>query len=182
MAKSYTGTGDDGFTGWLGEGRLPKNHPRIEAVGTIDEATAALGMARSVCQSTNTRDILLTVQRDLYNLMAEIAAPPENAQRFRVIGGASVAWLEEQANSLQNQVRRPTEFIVPGDSLGGASLSVARTVIRRAERRIAELYIQGELENEYLLPYLNRLSSLCFVLELIENQLAGSGSPTLAKK
>ncbi|MGW8249300.1 MAG: ATP:cob(I)alamin adenosyltransferase, partial [Anaerolineales bacterium] len=79
------------------------------------------------------------------------------------------------------QVRLPEEFILPGDSQAGALLSLARTVVRRAERRVADLFHAGEIENPDLLRYLNRLSSLCFVLELLENQAAGAQDTTLAK-
>lgn len=181
MAKFYTRTGDDGFTGLLGESRVPKYHPRPEAVGTLDEASAALGAARAFCQSEKTSLILLEIQRDLYHIMAETSATPENAPQFRVIDEARVGWLEAQTDAIASMVVIPREFILPGDSQAGGLLSLARTIVRRAERRIAELLHTGELENLELLRYLNRLSSLCFVLELSENQVSGSASPTLAK-
>ena len=181
MTKFYTQTGDDGYTGLLGEGRLAKHAPRIEAIGALDEATAALGMARAACQLPQTAELILTVQRDLYQLMAEVAATPENAARFRQISTERVAWLEEQTDAISARVPLPREFILPGDSLPGASLALARTIVRRAERRVAGLIHTGELENRQLLRYLNRLSSLCFILELQENQAAGNPSPTLAR-
>ena len=181
MTKFYTQTGDDGYTGLLGEGRLAKHAPRIEAIGALDEATAALGMARAACQLPQTAEIILTVQRDLYQLMAEVAATPENAARFRQISAERVAWLEEQTDAISARVPLPREFILPGDSLPGASLALARTIVRRAERRVAGLIHTGELENAQLLRYLNRLSSLCFILELQENQAAGNPSPTMAR-
>jgi cob(I)alamin adenosyltransferase len=181
MTKFYTQTGDDGYTGLLGEGRLAKHAPRIEAIGALDEATAALGMARAGCQLPQTAEIILTVQRDLYQLMAEVAATPENAARFRHISTERVAWLEEQTDAISARVPLPREFILPGDCLPGASLALARTIVRRAERRVAGLIHAGELENLQLLRYLNRLSSLCFILELQENQAAGNPSPTLAR-
>lgn len=181
MAKFYTRTGDDGFTNLLGEGRVPKYHPRPETVGVIDEATAALGLGRANSLSEQTGRILLAVQRDLYNMMAEVASTPGNADRFRVVDESRVDWLERQTDQVSELVKIPKEFIVPGDSKGGACLALARTVVRRAERRVAELLHSGELENAELLRYLNRLSSLCFVLELLENQAAGSPQTTLAK-
>jgi cob(I)alamin adenosyltransferase len=181
MARFYTQTGDDGYTSQLGEGRLPKYHPRTEAVGAVDEATAALGVARAASQTEETRSLLLAVQRDLYNLMAEIAATPENAPRFRLIDAPRVAWLESQIDGLSARVEVPGEFIVPGDSPAGAALDMARTVVRRAERRVAHLIHKNEIENTQLLRYLNRLSSLCFVLELLENKTGGVDKPTLAK-
>ena len=182
MNPFYTRTGDDGFTSLLGEGRVPKSHPRTEAVGTVDEATAALGLARALCQTQETARLLVKIQRDLYSLMAEIAAIPQNAARFRVINSGSVDWLEAQTDALSSQVEMPAEFILPGDSAAAAALSLARTVVRRAERRVVQLVHDRELENRELVRYLNRLSSLCFVLELWENQAAGNPSPTLAKE
>jgi cob(I)alamin adenosyltransferase len=181
MTRFYTRTGDDGTTGLLGEGRARKDAPRLEAVGTLDEANAALGLARSICQAPQSPELLLTAQRDLYNLMAEVAATPENADKFRMIDASRVDWLETQIKTLEQTVQPTNEFIVPGDCLSGAALDLARTVVRRAERRITSLHLAGELENSDLLPYLNRLSSLCFVLELLENQHLGKQNPTLAK-
>jgi cob(I)alamin adenosyltransferase len=181
MTKFYSRTGDDGTTGLLGEGRARKDAPRLEAVGALDEANAALGMARATCQAQQSPEILLVAQRDLYGLMAEVAATPENAARFRVIDADRVTWLEEQIAALEDSVEPTNEFIVPGDSGAGAALDLARTVVRRAERRLASLHLDGEIENPELLRYLNRLSSLCFVLELLENQQAGKAQSTLAK-
>ena len=182
MPTFYTKTGDDGYTGLLGEGRFPKEDPRLEAVGTLDEATAALGLARASCQNTQSASILLQAQRDLYALMAEVAATPENASRFRSIDAEKVVWLEQQTDQLSSQVQMPNEFILPGDSPASAALAVARTIVRRAERRVARLVHAGELENLDLLGYLNRLSSLCFALELVEIQAAGKIKPSLAKE
>jgi len=177
----YTRSGDDGTTGLLGEDRVSKDHPRIEALGALDEASAALGLARASCLAPQTPPILRKVQRDLYKLMAEVAATPENADKFQGIDAASVTWLEEQADAINKQVSLPKAFILPGDTPSGAALSLARAVIRRAERRVTELFTLEELSNPELLRYINRLSSLCFVLELLENQTAGK-STSLAKE
>ena len=176
----YTSKGDDGTTNILGEGRVAKYHARIEAVGTLDESTAALGLARAQVLDSRSSGILLEVQRDLYKLMAEVAATPENAEKFHFIDAARVTWLEEQTDALSKVVEMPKEFILPGDSLAGAALSLARTIVRRAERRVVELFDGGEITNHDLQRYLNRLSSLCFVLELLENKAAGHKT-TLAK-
>jgi cob(I)alamin adenosyltransferase len=181
MPNYYTRTGDDGSTGLLGKARLHKNHPRIEALGAMDEASAALGLSRALCQAPQTKPILTDIQRDLYALMAEIAATPENADRFHALGLPRVQWLESQVDSLSTLVPLPAEFILPGDSLSGASLAISRTIVRRAERRVVELFDAGEIQNPIILQYLNRLSSLCFALELLENQYAGHNT-TLAKK
>ena len=182
MSKEfYTRSGDDGTTGILGAERVAKDHPRIEALGSIDEANAALGMARAICQAPQTSEILLSVQRDLYHLMAETAALPENASHFRVLDPKKTKWLEEQIDTISEIIESTNEFIVPGDSAAGASLDFARTVVRRAERRLVQLHCRDLLENNNLLHYINRLSSLCFVLELLENQIIGGSHSTLAK-
>lgn len=179
MTKFYTQTGDDGFTGRLGKGRLPKDDQLLEAIGTIDEASAALGMARAQSEIPETVNLVLEVQRDLYHLMAELSATSENASQFRVINEERLSWLEAEIDSISSSIEKPRDFIVPGDTSGGAALALARSIVRRAERRVAELHLAGKVDNQQILPYLNRLSSLCFVLELLENK---SSSITLAKK
>ncbi len=181
MSPFYTRTGDEGTTGLLGEGRVPKFDDRIEALGAVDEATAAIGLARSSAKSPQTAPLLLEAQRDLYKLMAEVGATPENAARFRSIDEARVRWLEEQTDRLEQTTEVPREFIVPGDVPASAALALARTVVRRAERRVVALSQRGGLENPHLLAYLNRLSSLLFMLELVENAYAGQKS-NLAKE
>ena len=176
----YTRNGDDGTTGLLGEGRVAKTHPRIEALGALDEASATLGLARAQARDPRCGPILLEAQRDLYKVMAEVAATPENADKFRGLDAARVDWLESQTDALAATVKMPHEFILPGDSVSGAALSLARAVVRRAERRMIELAEAGDLANPEIGRYLNRLSSLCFVLELVENHAAGRET-TLAK-
>lgn len=182
MSPLYTRTGDDGKTGLLGEGRVPKYHPRMEALGALDEATSALGLARSFSQAEQTAPLLIEIQRDLYNLMAEVAATPENTQRFRTLDLGRVQWLELQADVITALTPIPSEFILSGDSQAGAVLSLARTIVRRAERRMAELLDAKEIGNSILLQYLNRLSSLCFALELLENQVGGKVTQRARKK
>jgi cob(I)alamin adenosyltransferase len=168
----YTRRGDDGSTGLLGKDRVPKHDARIEALGTIDESSAAIGVARASAQDERCAPLLLVAQRDLYLLMAEVAATPENAGKFH-FEARRVEWIEKHIEELAKVVQMPGEFIVPGDSVGGAALSLARTVVRRAERRVVELFDKKETTNPVLQQYLNRLSSLLFVLELIENRAAG---------
>ncbi len=181
MSSFFTRSGDDGYTGLLGEGRVPKHDPVLEALGELDEANACLGLARSFCQTEEARAAILQVQRQLYSLMAEVASTPENAAKFRSVGPEQVAWLESQVDVFNQRVSAPKDFIVPGDSQAGAALDLARTVIRRAERRAAALAHSGCIQNEYLLPYLNRLSSLVFAFEIFENHSAGHDRLTLAK-
>jgi len=177
----YTKTGDDGYTGLLGDDRVPKDHPQIEAIGTVDEVTAALGVVRATCRAPEIASIIVEVQRDLYKLMIELAASPKNTERFPRIDNNRVTWLEQTIDRIGKQVEIPNEFILPGDSPGGAALDLARTVIRRAERRVTGLLNNGIIQNNDIIRYLNRLSSLCFTLELLENKAAGKNTPTLAK-
>jgi cob(I)alamin adenosyltransferase len=181
MSPFYTREGDDGYTGLLGEGRVPKYHLRPQAYGTVDEASASLGQARALAQSKDTQNVLLTVQRDLYQLMSELASTPETAERFRAIDASRVEWLEEQIDIFGQRVDPPDELVVGGDMLASSALDLARTVVRRAERFVTQLQHEGELANPHLLQYLNRLSSLCFVLMLWENKEAGFERPSLAK-
>ncbi|HVM72234.1 MAG TPA: cob(I)yrinic acid a,c-diamide adenosyltransferase [Anaerolineales bacterium] len=181
MSPIYTRAGDDGTTGLLGENRLPKYHPRMETLGVLDEASAALGMARAQSKIPETGNLLKEIQRDLYTIMAEVAAAPENARQFQIMAPRRVQWLEAQVDALVAEAPIPTDFILPGDSLPGAALALARTIVRRAERRVAELLDTGEIDNRVLLLYLNRLSSLCFALEVYENAQAGKPT-TLAKE
>jgi cob(I)alamin adenosyltransferase len=180
MSSFFTGGGDDGYTGLLGQGRVPKYHIRPEAYGAVDEASAALGLARSSSLSEATRTSIQHIQRDLYRLMAELAATPDQAEQFRTINAQHVAWLEAQIDDLAGRIEMPKAFILPGDSPAGAALDLARVIVRRAERAVARLLHAGEISNAELLRYLNRLSSFCFVLELWENHQAGVAAPTLA--
>jgi cob(I)alamin adenosyltransferase len=181
MAPYDVHDGDESYTGLLGKYRVPKYDRRIEALGAVDESTAVLGLARAQARSPETAKVLLRVQRDLYTLMSEIAAAPDNVEIFRAIDADRVKWLETTIGEFESRVKMPEEFIVPGDSLPGAALDIARTVIRRAERRVVELTHTGDVLNLNLLRYLNRASNLCYTLELFENSLAGHDTPTLAK-
>lgn len=181
MSDFYSGRGDDGTMGVLGEGRIPKHHPRAQAIGAIDEAAASLGMARAISEDEDTRTSLETLQRHLYRVMAEVAAPGENAARFRTIGPDQVRWAEAEIDRRAEGIDAPEGFILGGDTLAGSALDQARTIVRRAERHLSRLLHEGEIENASLLAYLNRVSSLCFVLILIENQRAGIDRSTPAK-
>lgn len=178
MSVFFTRQGDDGYSGLLGKGRYPKEDDRFEALGVVDELTSVLGFARSLCKAPEIADILINVQRHLYLLMSELAATEEQAAKFRNISDDQVAWLEQTIEQVQKQVVIPKEFIVPGDSVSGAVLDMARTVTRRAERRTAALYHKSLVSN-CVMKYLNRLSSLCFILELREYQFGGKDRPTL---
>lgn len=175
MTPFYTGNGDAGDTGYLGAGRISKASARIEAVGAVDEATAALGLARALSESEKIRAIILQIQKQLYYLMSELSSAPEEAEKFDKINEADVSWLESQVESLENAVVIPRDFILPGDSSASGALALARTIVRRAERRSIVLLEQREITKPVLITYLNRLSSLIFILEIYEASLSGRG-------
>lgn len=177
----YTRKGDGCETGLLGSERVSKSSLRIEVIGCLDEVNAVLGIVRSQSQKPEIQSLTLEVQKKMYQLMTETAATAANAKKFHLIDEAAVLWLEENISALSAQVIMPREFIVPGDTPGGAFISHARTLVRKAERRMAELCEKDEIGNMDLLRFLNRLSSLCFVMELFENSQSGKGSQTLVK-
>lgn len=182
MPSFYTRKGDDGFTNTLGENRVAKSDERIEAVGTLDECTSALGVARSLAQADGVGELLTQVQRHLYALMSEVAAEPEVAHKVRTISESHVKWLEEQTDAISEAVGVPKGFILPGETRSGAAFSLARAITRRAERRVVTLHQRTPLENIQVLRYLNRLSSLCFVLELQENHACNKAPRMAAEK
>ena len=175
MAPFYTGQGDSGDTGYLGKGRISKSSLRIEAVGSVDEATAAIGLARSLTSVALIGERLLEIQKQLYQLMSELAADPENAALFDSITLEHILGLEQTIEELENTTNMPREFIIPGASPASAALSLARTVVRRAERRVVELFESGGITRTEPGAYLNRLSSLLFVMEVAESASSGDG-------
>lgn len=178
----FTGRGDDGTSGILGEGRFPKSDFRFEVVGSLDEASAALGLARAHCRVKEISKVILDVQRDLYWMMAELAADNENAHHFKKIDSKKIAWLEGLAHHYSSQAPVTKDFIVPGDSVESAALDVARTMVRKAERRVVAFSEQGGTSNSDLVRYLNRLSSLLYTLELVVIHTSGKEGPSLAKQ
>ncbi len=175
--KYYTGKGDDGKTGLLGEKRVSKTHPRIQAVGAVDEATASLGMARSHARRSELNEVVKSIQFDLYKIMSVVTVDPEDADKFEGVDDQRVAWLEEQIERYGGEREAPQAFILPGDAPGAAAFAAARTAVRRAERHVVQLQEEGLIDAPHILAYMNRLSSLCFVLELYELD----APPSLAK-
>lgn len=165
MAKVTTGTGDTGYTGLIGAERVAKYDPRPDTFGTVDEATSALGLARAMTKDAKAKDIIFQIQQELYLLMAELATPPENYEKmgFRMTV-EHVKRLEQVEETLKQEVEIPNKFVIPGDTLDGAALDLARTIIRRAERKAVKLLHDGVIENSEVVRYLNRLSDLVFIL------------------
>jgi cob(I)alamin adenosyltransferase len=177
----FSGRGDDGFTDLLGGPRVAKYDLRPEALGALDEASAALGLARAHAQDVETRRALIQAQRDLYLLMADIATIEGRHAGQPRLTAAHVAGLEGIIAALDPRVSIPKEFVAPGESIPGAALDVARTVVRRAERALARLAHAGELPSSDAVAYLNRLSSLLFGLARFEDAAAGM-TPTITKE
>src|SRR5512139_4151110 len=177
MAIKFSKKGDRGFTSLRGGQRVPKSGPRPDAYGTLDEASSALGMARASARKPGTREIILNIQKDLLLLGAELATESQDLAKFGCqITTRHVDQLERCLNQLQGKVSLNNEFIFPGDALSGAALDLARTIIRRAERKAAGLFHQKMISNPEVLRYLNRLADLLFVLARYEED---SGSPCI---
>jgi len=170
VVKIYTRKGDDGTTSlWYG-GRVPKTDVRTEAYGSLDEANSALGVARSLCTEDRAelRDTILTLQQNLFVAGAELATAPEAAGRLE--GGISritdemVEQVEADIDRYMSQVDLPPRFVIPGGTELSAALDVARSAIRRAERRVVELRDSDGLASDIVLRYINRASDLAFAL------------------
>jgi cob(I)alamin adenosyltransferase len=168
------GTGDDGKTGLLGGGRANKDDPRIEAFGTVDEASSALGLAKSLTSHARVRTMCEELQRGLYAVGAELGTNPEAEKSFVKTSASEVQRLEELIRELEAEVVMPEGFILPGATPASGALDLARAITRRAERRCLTLERQVGVENPQIRRWLNRLSLLLFVLARFEENLAGS--------
>lgn len=192
-----TTKGDDGTTGLLyGGARVSKDDPRTEAYGTVDEAVAALGLARANLGAKRRvgtlpanlgglGELILRLQRELFVVGAELATTPEAWDRLEDgrtrVSRAMVEDLERILVELERHIEMPREFVVPGETVTSAALEVARTVLRRAERRAVTLRSAGLVPGDHLVPYLNRLADLVWVLARAAEQ-AESRSATPARR
>jgi cob(I)alamin adenosyltransferase len=185
-----TGKGDDGTTGLLfgGPARIPKDDPRAEAYGTIDEAVAALGVARAELGAVpadapgrELADLLLRLQRELFVVGAELATDSDSRHRLEDgvsrVSEAMLNALEATLGDVESRVAMPRMFVVPGETRPAAALELARAILRRAERRAVTLRRAGLLEGEWLLPYLNRLADLLWVLARSDEQAEAKSAP-----
>ena len=182
--RIYTRRGDDGTTGLLYGGRVDKSDRRTEAYGTTDEAVAALGMARVFIADSILADLVLRLQRELFVVGAELATATENSHKLTPgstkVTAEMVDDLEAAIDEYVARTRMPEEFIVPGETRTSAALELARTILRRAERRCVTLGRDGLIPGTHLLPYLNRLADLLWVLARAAEQ-AEARSPTPAR-
>ncbi len=176
-----TKRGDKGDTGLLYGGRVPKDDPRVEAYGTVDEAVSALGLARALSTHGKVKEIVLAVQKELFTLGAELATDVEFYDKFTShfspVTAQMVEKLETYIAELEKETQMPTMFVVPGASPASAALDLARTIIRRAERRAVGLKNAGLVKNQEIIRYLNRLSDLVYELGRYENKESGPEVP-----
>lgn len=179
--KIYTKKGDDGTTGlWYG-GRVEKSGTRTDAYGTLDEACSALGVARALCGDgqRELHDDILALQNELFVAGAELATAPEASERLedgisRITPGMTDA-LDGEIDKYMGQVELPPKFVIPGGTALSAQLDVARTIIRRAERKVVKIRLDEELASVEILRFLNRASDLCFAMA----RYADLGDPEL---
>ena len=163
-----TKTGDDGMTALMYGRRVPKNHPRVEACGSVDELNAALGVARANAGHAFVRENLPVIQKDLIVLMGELSVQPEDLARYAKDGHSRVApemtaKLDALIRGIESQNAGLKDWAMPGGTANAAALDVARTICRRAERRVCALKEMGELRNAEIIIYLNRLGDLLWL-------------------
>jgi cob(I)alamin adenosyltransferase len=181
--RIYTRSGDDGTTGLLYGGRVSKADPAAEAYGTTDEAVAAIGLARALSDQPALQAVLLGVQRDLFVVGADLATNPAKRSKLTaevsLVTAEMVRALEERIDEAVAEHPLPEEFVVPGAGPVSAALDLARTVVRRAERRGVELQATGVEVNPEAIKYLNRLSDFLFVMA--RWQAGGPEEPSRAR-
>lgn len=172
--KTYTKTGDGGETGLFAGPRVPKDHPRIDAFGAVDELNAALGQTRASDPLNTLEALLAGIQRDLFAVGAELASPDPNRIQMQLIGDGRVAALEAAIDQHEADLPPLTQFILPAGTALAASLHMARGICRRAERCVVRLS-NSEVApvSERIIRYLNRLGDLLFVLARSANASAG---------
>jgi cob(I)alamin adenosyltransferase len=179
--KIYTKTGDAGETGLFGGGRVSKTHPRVEAYGDVDELNASIGLARSIEIVPRIDEVLVPIQRDLFALGALLATPDLDKMKRHLekasIDDRRIAELERAIDDGDEELEPLKAFIIPGGTPKAAALHVARTVCRRAERRVIALMPDEEIP-QIVVIYLNRLSDLLFTLARVANRRAGAGEVT----
>ena len=175
--KIYTKTGDSGETGFYGGSRIPKDSQRVEALGTVDELNACIGYATSHIQDAELNALLRRIQNELFDLGADLATLDDHpkADSLRIASDLTSA-LESEIDRFQAELPPMTHFILPGGSVGGSALHLARTVCRRSERCVVRL-ANAESINPEVLRYLNRLSDLLFVLARTVNHRLGEYEP-----
>lgn len=174
ITKVYTKTGDNGLTSLVGGKRVSKASKRVETYGDVDELNSVLGIARSIIKDSEIEQLIEGIQNDLFIMGGDLATPHDSEYSVPRVTPEMTVMIEKSIDDYVKEVGSLREFILPGGDSGGAYLHLARTVCRRAERKVVEL---GEMEKigENILIYLNRLSDLLFVLARVDNKRSGSG-------
>jgi cob(I)alamin adenosyltransferase len=172
--KIFTKTGDKGETSLFGGNRIGKDSLRVEAYGEIDELNSSIGLALNSIQNTEISALLKNIQEELFGIGAGLATPPVKPVEHEKskIEGENVKTLEEAIDRYDKDLQPLQRFILPGGTEGAARLHLARSICRRAERRVVAL-LRDEEVNPLILKYMNRLSDLLFVLARTINQKAG---------
>ena len=174
MAKIYTKGGDEGDTGLLYGGRVSKSDPRCEAYGAVDEAVSALGLARALVKTDKLKGMIWGIQTDLFTVGAELATDLNYHETFKkhfsVITPDMIEQIEQMIDELTEEITLPRAFIIPGASQASAAMDIARSVLRRAERRTVDLNNLCLLANLEVLRYLNRLADLVFTMARYEDR------------
>ena len=175
----FSKKGDRGFTSLRGGQRISKSGPRPEAYGTLDEASSALGIARASAIQRTTQEIILSIQKDLLLLAAELATAPEDSKKYsRQITTDHVNRLERLIEELQKEVVIGKEFIFPGETMASAAIDLSRTIVRRAERKAVRLLQEKIIANVEVLRFLNRLADLLFTLARYEESRGKRCTPS----
>lgn len=173
MSKIYTKTGDKGETGLFTGQRVGKDDLRLETYGTIDELNSVLGIVRNYSEDPEVRDAVIRIQNHLFTIGSDLATPYEKDHpMIRRIDSGFVEYLEQVIDGIDEKLEPMRYFILPGGSIAGSYLHLARTVCRRSERLLVRLMKSVEI-NPVILVYLNRLSDTLFVLSRYENRSAG---------
>jgi cob(I)alamin adenosyltransferase len=184
--RIYTKRGDDGTTGLLYGGRVPKDDPRTDVYGTLDEAVACLGLARAGGLCPRVEEIVVRLQREMFVVGAQLATSADNQAKLQEgvskVTPEMARRAEADIDALVAEHPLPAEFVLPGETPSSAGLDLARTVVRRAERRAVAMDRTGQVPDPEILRFLNRVSDLLFVLARFEEaELGRRAAPSRAR-
>lgn len=176
MFKIYTKTGDKGSTSLIGGVRVPKNHIRIEAYGTVDELNSYIGMVNDLCNNTDISGSLREIQDRLFTIGSVLATNPEKEVKMKLpdVHDSDVTWLESEIDKMNEVLPEMRSFLLPGGNLASSTCHVARCVCRRAERICVGMMEHKEEVPELVIQYLNRLSDYLFVLSRYISHLSNA--------
>lgn len=153
-----TKRGDDGYTRLFSGEKIPKDAIQPDTYGDIDELVSVLGLARAHCHDQEIQERLIWVQKQLFVLASELATMPPKRETLQRLGADALSVLEEWCVDIERIIVMPRDFVLPGETVVGATLDMARSVARRCERRVVTMYREGLIDNSFLLPWINRVS------------------------